>query len=101
MTATVRQCDEDLGYLLDKIDSNKKLRKNLHLIVTSDHGMEQINGTNNPLYIEKYFDGTKVKAFGIPPVMNIFVPSCKLNLNKIFCYDGIFFFLQQMILILL
>ncbi len=74
----VRQCDEHLGYLLDQIDSNKNLRENLHLIVTSDHGMEQINGTNNPIYIEKYFDETNVKAFGIPPVMNIFVRSCKL-----------------------
>jgi len=73
----VRQCDEHLGYLLDKIDSNKNLRENLHLIVTSDHGMEQINGTNNPLYIENYLDSTKAKAYGVPPAMNIFVQSCK------------------------
>jgi arylsulfatase A-like enzyme len=77
MTMMVRECDEHLGYLLDKIDKNDKLRENLHLIVTSDHGMEQINGTNNPIYVEKYIDGKKVKAFGISPVMNIFVQSRK------------------------
>lgn len=78
MTLMVRECDEYLGYLLDRIDGNDKLRENLHLIVTSDHGMEQINGTNNPLYIEDYIDLTKAKAYGIPTVMNIFVQSCKL-----------------------
>jgi predicted AlkP superfamily pyrophosphatase or phosphodiesterase len=77
MTMMVRQCDELLGYLLDQIDSNKKLRENLHLIVTSDHGMEQINGTDKPIYIENYIDGIKAKAFGTPSVMNIFVQSGK------------------------
>jgi arylsulfatase A-like enzyme len=75
MTETVRQCDEHLGYLLDRIDSNKNLRENLHLIVVSDHGMEQINGTEHPLYVEDYIDETKAKAFGSPSVMNIFVQS--------------------------
>lgn len=88
MTNMVRECDEHLGYLLDKIDSNEKLRENLHLIVTSDHGMEQINGTDNPMYLEDYIDERKIKAFGVPPVMNIFVQSCKLNFihrNKLIC----------------
>ncbi|CAF0998471.1 unnamed protein product [Adineta steineri] len=75
MTTMVRECDELLGYLLDKIDTNEKLRKNLHLIVTSDHGMEQINGTNNPIYLEDYVDHTKIRSFGVPPVTNIFVLS--------------------------
>ena len=87
----VRQCDEHLGYLLDQIDSNKNLRENLHLIVTSDHGMEQINGTTNPIYIEDYIDGIKVKAYGVPPAINIFVQNSRVkdinivmkNLSKI------------------
>ncbi len=73
----VRQCDELLGYLLDQIDSNKKLRENLHLLVTSDHGMEQINGTDKPVYLENYIDGIKAKAFGTSSAMNIFVQSGK------------------------
>jgi len=99
MTSIVRECDEHLGYLLDKIDTNKKLRENLHLIVTSDHGMEQINGTDNPRYFEDYVDERKVKAFGIPTVMNIFVQSCKLIKFieiKLTCS----FVIKQMILIL-
>lgn len=89
MTKMVRQCDEYLGYLLDKIDSNENLHKNLHLIVVSDHGMEQINGTNNPIYIEDYIDNKKTKAYGVPPAMNIFVLEPKdinivmKNLSKI------------------
>ncbi|CAF3208373.1 unnamed protein product [Rotaria socialis] len=75
MTKAVRDCDEHLGYLLDKIDANENLRKNLHLIVASDHGMEQVNGTDHPLYIEDYIDTRKAKAYGIPPAMNIFVES--------------------------
>jgi arylsulfatase A-like enzyme len=93
MTKTVRQCDEHLGYLLDQIDANKNLHENLHLIVTSDHGMEQINGTENPLYIENYIDETKVKAFGVPPAMNIFVQSGKkrlfIEIND--CFFFVFF----------
>lgn len=77
MTKTVQECDEHLGYLLDQIDNNEKLRKNLHLIVVSDHGMEQINGTDTVLYLEDYLDLTKAKAYGIPSAMNIFVQSRK------------------------
>lgn len=73
MTKVVRKCDEYLGYLLDKIDASKKLRENLHLIVVSDHGMEQVNGTKNLVYIEDYIDTKTVEAYGIEPVMNIFV----------------------------
>lgn len=75
MATTVRQCDEYLGYLLDQIDAHPKLRDNLHLIVTSDHGMEQINGTDNPIYVEDYIDGVKVKGFGAKTSQNIFVES--------------------------
>lgn len=75
MAETIRQCDEYLGYLLDQIDAHPKLRENLHLMVTSDHGMEQINGTNNPIYFEDYIDGIEVKGYGGPTVKNIFVRS--------------------------
>lgn len=75
MAETVRQCDEHLGYLLDQIDAHPKLRENLHLMVASDHGMEQINGTDNPIYFEDYVDGIKVKGYGASTVKNIFVES--------------------------
>lgn len=73
MTETVRLCDELLGYLLDKIDENIELRQRLNLIVTSDHGMSQINGTTTPIYLEDYLDVHQVKVLSISSIVNIFV----------------------------
>ena len=78
MREKVRECDAHLGYLLDRIEASDKLRDRLHLIVTSDHGMEQINGTTRPVYLEDYVDMTRVRAFGTPTVMSIFVRARKL-----------------------
>lgn len=75
---TIKQCDEFLGYLLNEIDKNPILKTNLHLIITSSHGMEQINATDQPMYLEDYVDMNKIKAFGTETVLNIFVNSCKL-----------------------
>ena len=75
MNATIHQCDDDLGYLLDQIDRNTKLRNNLHLILTSSHGMEQVNGTETPIYLDDYVDMRKIQVFGSSTVMNIFLKS--------------------------
>lgn len=71
----VRQCDEDLGYLLDEIDRNPRLRNNLHLIVTSDHGLEQVNDTKQAMLLDDYVNMTQIKAFGTETVVNIFLQS--------------------------
>ncbi|CAF3333715.1 unnamed protein product [Rotaria socialis] len=75
MNDTIKLCDNNLGYLLNEIDRNSYLKKNLHLIITSDHGMEQINGTDRPIYLEDYVDMNKLKAFGTETVLNIFLNS--------------------------
>lgn len=75
----VQQCDEDLGYLLNKIEEDVQLKNNLHLIVTSPHGMQQINATNDPIFLEDYIDTKQIKAFGSETLWNIFLPSCKSN----------------------
>jgi predicted AlkP superfamily pyrophosphatase or phosphodiesterase len=77
MKNIINQCDEYLGYLLNEIDRNINLKNNLHLIITSNHGMEQINATNQPIYLEDYVDMTKIKVFGTETVLNIFVNLCK------------------------
>ena len=77
----VKECDDNLGYLLNEIDKNVKLKNNLHLIVTSDHGMEQVNATDRPMYLEQYVDMTKCKAFGTKTTLNIFVNNRKFNLT--------------------
>ncbi|UJR31348.1 hypothetical protein I4U23_018844 [Adineta vaga] len=71
----IKKCDEYLGYLLNEIDKNVILKNNLHLIITSDHGMEQINATSKPIYLEEFVDITKLQAFGTETVLNIFVNS--------------------------
>src|SRR5579862_2009995 len=78
MRKIINDCDMYLGYLLNEIDKNIKLKNNLHVILTSNHGMEQINATDKPMYIDDYVDMTKLKVFGTETVMNIFVNSCRL-----------------------
>ena len=73
----IKNCDVSLGYLLNKIEQDIRLKNNLHLIVTSNHGMEQINPTNNPMYLENYVDINRIQAFGSKTVWNIFVNSGK------------------------
>lgn len=82
MTEMVRQCDDNLGYLLDRIEENAQLRQHLHLIVTSDHGMAQINGTTNPIYLEDYLDVNQVNVYSLSSVMNIFVHDRKTSNEK-------------------
>lgn len=79
----VRQCDEDLGYLLDEIDRNPRLRNHLHLIVTSDHGLEQVNDTKQAMLLDDYVNMTQIKAFGTETVVNIFLQSGKISLLSI------------------
>ncbi|CAF1370640.1 unnamed protein product [Adineta steineri] len=73
MKETIKQCDEYLGYLLNEIDKDIRLKTKLHLIITSDHGMEQINATDKPMYLEDFVNINKLKAFGTETVLNIFV----------------------------
>ena len=82
MTEKVRECDAHLGYLLDRIEASDSLRDRLHLIVTSDHGMELINGTTRPIYLEDYVDMASVRAVGTPTVMSLFVRTRKLRLTS-------------------
>lgn len=63
---------------MDRIEQDIKLKNNLHLIVTSTHGMEQINATNKPMYLETYVDINRIKVFGSETVWNIFVNSGRL-----------------------
>ena len=58
---------------MNRIEQDIKLRNNLHLIVTSTHGMEQINATNTPMYLEHYVDINRIKVFGSETVWNVFV----------------------------
>ena len=80
----LQKCDDDLGYLLNRIERDVQLKNNLHLIVTSTHGMEQINPTNEPVFLEDYIDTQQIQAFGSETLWNIFLSSCKsIELNDV------------------
>lgn len=84
MREAIKTCDENLGYLLNEIEKNSNLNTSLHLIITSDHGMEEVNGTDKPSYLEDYVDMNKIKAFGTETVLNIFLNSSKLIMMNVF-----------------
>ena len=75
MNRTLREYDNYIGQLLEMIDNDEYLRTNLNVIITSDHGMHdiQINRTS----IEKYIDQSLYTAYGGAAVVNIFVNKCK------------------------
>ena len=79
----VRQCDQFLGYLMSQINNSMKLRDNLHLIVTSDHGMEPINDSTNkaPILLVNYVDMTKFAAYGDMVVISVFSYSGLVDSN--------------------
>jgi sucrose-6-phosphate hydrolase SacC (GH32 family) len=58
------------------------LKKNLHLIVTSDHGLERVNATNAPIYLDDYVDMSKVRAFGTKTVINVFVNAGEYSFTR-------------------
>ena len=46
--------------------------------------MEQINPTNEPVFLEDYIDTQQIQAFGSETLWNIFLSSCKsIELNDV------------------
>ena len=72
MNETLKQCDEDIGRLLKIIDDDEFLRTNLNVIITSDHGMHDIDETHS-IILEKYIDKSLFSAYGARSFANIFV----------------------------
>jgi len=79
MNATLRVIDDYVGKLLKIIDSNDYLKTNLNVIITSDHGMHQVNKTLI-IFLEKYVDKSLFSAYGGRTFANIFVKNSKYNL---------------------
>lgn len=72
MNETLKQCDEDIGRLLKIIDDDEFFRTNLNVIITSDHGMHDIDETHS-IILEKYIDKSLFSAYGARSFANIFV----------------------------
>ncbi|CAF0945242.1 unnamed protein product [Didymodactylos carnosus] len=72
VNVTVHECDELLGYLMNKINTSDLLKNDLNVIIASDHGMEQVNGINNLTYIDDYVNTSLFHYYGTVTVISIF-----------------------------
>jgi predicted AlkP superfamily pyrophosphatase or phosphodiesterase len=76
MNKTLKECDNYVGQLLKMIDNNDYLKTNLNIIITSDHGMQEIQ-KNHTIKLEDYIDTSLFSAYGSRAFVNIFVHSGK------------------------
>lgn len=67
--------DKTLGYLIEQLKSHHLFDK-LNLIVTSDHGMEEIKEQNS-IFLNESVDTKLFSAYGRPSSMNIFLRKSK------------------------
>lgn len=74
MNQTLHQCDQYVAQLLQIVDENEYLQENLHVIITSDHGMAAIE-ENHQIILEEYIDTKLFAAYGSRAIVNIFVHS--------------------------
>ena len=82
MNQTLKQCDEYVGQLLRIIDENQYLKDNLNVLLTSDHGMQEIL-PNHTIKLEDYVDTSLFSAYGGRALLNIFVHT-KENIDRIY-----------------
>jgi predicted AlkP superfamily pyrophosphatase or phosphodiesterase len=72
MNRTLKQCDEYVAQLLNIIDHDDYLRTNLNVIITSDHGMHEVDRTHQ-IILEDLIDKSLFSAYGGHSFVNIFV----------------------------
>lgn len=63
--------DKTLGYLIDELKS-KNLFKKLNLIITSDHGMEEIK-ESSAIFLDSYIDTELFDAYGSRACYSLFL----------------------------
>ncbi|CAF1016146.1 unnamed protein product [Adineta ricciae] len=71
MNETLKKCDDYLGGLLQMIDDDDYLRQNLNVIITSDHGMHDVEKTHR-IFLVDYIDKSLFTAYGGRAFANIF-----------------------------
>lgn len=71
MKAQLYELNEVLGYLLDQL-RKYDLFDRLNLIITSDHGMEQIS-QNTTIFLDSYVDTSLFEAFGSRACYSLFM----------------------------
>jgi predicted AlkP superfamily pyrophosphatase or phosphodiesterase len=72
MNQTLKECDDYVKKLLEIIDNDEYLKANLNVIITSDHGMHEVDKTHK-IILEQYIDKSLFSAYGGRTFANIFV----------------------------
>jgi len=80
MNRTLRECDDYVGQILKIIDNDEYLKKNLNVIITSDHGMHDVD-KKQKLVLEEYIDKSLFSAYGGYTFANIFVKESKFFIH--------------------
>lgn len=66
VTQVLGEIDEDLGYLMERLEEPKL--RGLNLMIVSDHGFADLA---EPLYLEDCIDSSKYRLVDNNPVMSI------------------------------
>lgn len=53
----IRRCDNLLAWILEEVHGHNEKYENLNIILTSDHGMTQLDNDNKVIYLEDYLKG--------------------------------------------
>jgi len=88
MNQTLAKCDGYIGKILEIIDSDEDLKKNLNVIITSDHGMHDIDKTHK-IKLEQFIDKSLYSAYGPRSFANIFVHN-RNYLESVFLFHFVF-----------
>ncbi len=74
--------DKTLGYLIDQLKA-KNLFEKMNLIVTSDHGMEEIS-KERAIFLDSFIDTELFDAYGSRACWSLFVKNGKLPYGNFF-----------------
>ena len=74
------ELDKTLGYLIDQLKSHHLFEK-MNLIVTSDHGMEEVT-KEKTINLDDHIDTSLFNAFGRRSSYNLFLTKSKY----VWCY---------------
>ena len=85
------ELDRNLEYLINELKKNKIFEK-INLIVTSDHGMEKVNGKENAIFLDKHVNTSYFDAFGSSVVYDLFLKNSKHIKWSIFSVETFFKF---------
>ncbi len=84
--------DKTLGYLIEQLQTHNLFNR-MNLIITSDHGMEEIT-EKTAIFLDSYIDTELFEAFGSRACYSLFVKNGREKINKtgdILCSDTRYF----------